>query len=193
MKPRKTSLIALVAWTVTTLTVLASILFIALRWGQLGFELFVQTGIYTHLPTTLAAVAFTWLLAGNLIYLLHTKRLNASNFFTWAGFFLVAFLYLNVLRERFRYGDISYYIEAATNLFKNDPLPSSYFYFPFWATLLAFMVPLGEEAILLTTWILNFLSTLVFYVLLHKVLERYGFSPRLAALVAAVQDDGGGA
>jgi hypothetical protein len=30
---------------------------------------------------------------------------------------------------------------------------------------------------------LNFLSTLAFYFLLHRVLERYGFSPRLAAVV----------
>jgi len=183
MKPNKTSLIAWNLWVGLTVVVLASILFIALRWGQVGFALFIQEGIYTHLPTTLASVAITWLLAGTLVYLLYRGGLNASNLFTWAGFFLVAFLYLNVLRERFRFGDISYYIEAATNLYNNEPLPHFYFYMPFWATLLEFLVPLGEEAILLVAWILNFLSTLAFYFLLHKVLERYGFSPRLAAVV----------
>jgi hypothetical protein len=186
MKPRRTNLIALITWAILTTLILASILFIALRWGQEGFELFIQEGVFTHLPTTLASVAFTWLLAGTLVYLLHTGGLNTSNLFTWAGFYLVAFLYLNVLRERFRYGDISYYIEAATSLYNNEPLPHFYFYLPFWATLLEFLIPLGEEAMLLIAWILNFLSTLAFYILLHKVLERYGFSPRLAALVTTV-------
>ena len=174
---------ALFIWGGITLLVLASILFIGLRWGAEGFEIFVRQGIYTHLPTTLASVAITWLLGGWFIYLLQARKLNASNAFTWIGFFLVAFLYLNVLRERFRFGDISYYIEAATRLFNNQSLPHSYFYPPLWATLIEFLIPLGEDGVLLGAWIFNVISTFAFYFLLHRVLERYGFSPRLAALV----------
>lgn len=185
MKPRSAASFAFYAWTGITLLVLSSIAFIAIRWGQVGFELFIQEGVYTHLPTTLAAVACAWLLAGALAYLLFARRIDARNVYSWVGFFMVAFLYLNVLRERFRFGDISYYIEAAASLYNGQPLPHFYFYLPFWATMLEFLVPLGEEAILLFAWCLNFLSTLAFYFLLHKVLERYGFSPRLAAAVTA--------
>jgi len=174
---------ALLLWGGLTLLVLASILFIGFRWGTEGFAIFIQQGVYTHLPTTLASVAITWLLGGWVLYLLHARRLNASNALTWIGFFLVAFLYLNVLRERFRFGDISYYIEAATNLYQNQPLPHSYFYLPLWATLIEFLIPLGEDGVLLVAWVLNVISTFTFYFLLHRVLERYGFAPRLAALV----------
>lgn len=174
---------ALLVWGSISLLVLASVLLIGLRWGAEGFSIFVQQGVYTHLPTTLASVTITWLLAGWFIYLLHARKINASNIFTWVGFFLVALLYLNVLRERFRFGDISYYIEAATRLSENQPLPDSYFYLPLWATLIEFLIPLGEDGILLVTWLFNVLSTFAFYFLLHRILERYGFSPRLAALV----------
>jgi len=175
--------IALFAWGGITLLILASILFIGLRWGAEGFEIFVRQGIFTHLPTTLASVAITWLLTGWFIYMLQARMLNASNAFTWIGFFLVAFQYLNVLRERFRFGDISYYIEAGTRLVENQPLPHFYFYPPLWATLIELLIPLGEDGVLLVAWILNVISTFAFYFLLHRILERYGFSPRLAALV----------
>ena len=177
---------ALFIWGGVTLLVLANILFIGLRWGAEGFAIFVREGVYTHLPTTLASVVITWLLAGWFIYLLQARKFNASNAFTWIGFFLVAFLYLNILRERFRFGDISYYIEAATQLFKDQSLPHSYFYPPLWATLIEFLIPLGEDGVLLVAWIFNVISTFAFYFLLHRVLERYGFSPRLAALVTTV-------
>ena len=177
------SFLALLAWGIITLLVLSSILFIGLRWGAEGFSIFVQQGVYTHLPTTLAAVAITWLLAGWFAYLLYARKFNATTIFTWTGFFLVALLYLNVLRERYRFGDISYYIEAATKLFNNQPLPDTYFYPPLWATLIELLIPLGEEGVLLVAWILNVISTFAFYFLLHRVLERYGFSPRLAAVV----------
>ena len=183
MQNKRILSITLTSWGGITLLVLGSILFIGLRWGADGFEIFIREWIFTHLPTTLASVAITWLLIGWLLYLLYASKISVSNILTWIGFFLVAFLYLNVLRERFRYGDISYYIKAATRLFNNQPLPNSYFYFPLWATLLEFLVPLGEDRILLVTWIFNVISVFAFYFLLHRVLEHYGFSPRLAALV----------
>jgi hypothetical protein len=181
----RTASIALFAWGGITLLVVASILLIRLRWGAEGFSIFIQEGIYTHLRTTLASVAITWLLAGWFLYLVYSHKINASNALTWIGFFLVAFLYLNILRERFRYGDIDYYIQAATRLYNNQPLQHTYLYPPLWATLLEFIVPLGEEGILLVAWIFNVLAVFVFYFLLHRVLENYGFSARLAAIVTA--------
>lgn len=177
------SLLALLAWGGTTLLVMASILFIGLRWGAEGFAVFIQDWQYTHLPTTLTSVAIAWLLVGLFTYLLTTGKINAGNALTWTGFFLIGLTYLNVLRERFRYGDIDYYIQAATRLFENRPLPDNYLYPPFWATLLNFFIPLGEEGVLLVAWIFNVLAVFAFYFLLHRILERYGFSSRLAALV----------
>ena len=48
-------------------------------------------------------------IAWTLIYLLYAKRVNANNGWSIAGFFLISFVYLNQLSERFRYGDYSYY------------------------------------------------------------------------------------
>lgn len=53
------------------------------------------------------------------------------------------FVYLQILRERFRYGDYHYYLEAATALANGQPLPDTYLYLPLWATLLQFIVSLG--------------------------------------------------
>jgi hypothetical protein len=183
MPDKRTLSTPLAVWGGITLLILSSILLIGLRWGTEGFEIFVRQWIYTHLPTTLASVAITWFLAGVLTYLLAARKINAANALTWAGFFLIGFLYLNVLRERFRYGDIDYYIQSATRLVENRPLPNTYFYPPLWATLLKFILPLGEDGVLLVAWIFNVLAVFAFYFLLHRVLERYGFSPRLAALV----------
>jgi len=177
---------ALILWSMLTALIAASILFIFLRWGWAGFKLFIQLWPLEELPITLASVAFTWLLLGALIYLLYAKRVNPNNGWSVAGFFLIGFIYLNQLSERFRYGDYQYYIEAASNLLQHKPLPDTYLYPPLWATLLQFIVPFGEDNFLLILWIANFISLMLFYVLLHRVLEHYGFSTRLAALVTTL-------
>jgi hypothetical protein len=172
---------ALILWSMLTALMAASILFIFLHWGWAGFKLFIQLWPLEELPITLASVAFTWLLLGGLIYLLYAKRVNANNGWSVAGFSLVGLTYLNLLSERFRYGDYQYYIEAASNLLQHKPLPDTYLYPPLWATLLQFIVPFGEDNFLLILWIANFISLMAFYVLLHRVLEHYGCSTRLAA------------
>jgi hypothetical protein len=128
----------------------------------------------------------TWLLAGFLLWLFFTGTITKETSLKWAGFFLIAFLYLNVLRERVRYGDIDYYTQAAFALTQNIPLPDTYFYPPLWATLLSFLTPLGENGILLFAWIANILSLLFFYLLLIRVLELYQFNPFAAALTSAL-------
>ena len=186
LKNKNPATIALILWSMLTVLIAASILFIILRWQQNGWAPFIQQWPLEELPITLAAVAFSWLLAGALIYLLHAKRVNADNGWSVGGFFLVAFMYLNILSERFRYGDYTYYFEAAADLLKHKPLPNTYLYPPFWATLLQFLVPVGEDNFLLILWIANFISFLIFYVLLLQVLKRYGFSARFAALTATL-------
>ena len=186
MKNKNPFTFALILWSMLTALVAASILFIFLRWGGKGFGLFIQQWPLENLPITLASVTFTWLLLGTLIYLFYAKRVNANNGWSVGGFFLMAFIYLNILSERFRYGDYTYYFEAAADLLKHKPLPDTYLYPPLWATLLQFIVPFGQDNFLLILWIANFLSLLLFYILLYRVLEHYGFSTRFAAIATTL-------
>jgi len=186
MQSRKPFAIALITWAGITLLVITSILFIGLRWGMEGFQKFIQVGDFTHLQTTLASAVITWLLAGSFVYLLFSQKIAKENVITWIGFYLVAFLYVNVLRERYRFGDISYYIDAATRLANNQPLPDTHFYMPLWASLIKFLLPLGEDGILMVLGSLNLLSLFAFYFLLRRVLEHYGFSSPLSAIVTTL-------
>ncbi|MGE5072109.1 MAG: glycosyltransferase family 87 protein [Anaerolineae bacterium] len=177
---------ALIAWAAITLMVAASLLLIGLRQGAAGFAAYIQQPPLINLPVTLSSVGLLWLSAGALLYLLASGRVLASNALSVAGFFVVCWVYLNILSERFRYGDYQYYFDAATRLASGQPLPATYFYPPLWATLTQFLTPLGEDGFFLVLWFLNLFSLLLFYGLLHRALERYGFSARLAALVATL-------
>ena len=177
---------ALIGWGAITALIIAQFFWIYSRHGFAGFSAFMQEAIYTHIPITLASAALTWLLAGFLLWLIFAGKITRETSLSWAGFFLIAFLYLNVLRERVRYGDIDYYTQAAFALVQNTPLPDTYFYPPLWATLLSFLTPLGENGILLIAWIANVLSLLLFYILLQRVLELYQFTPAAAALTSTL-------
>lgn len=177
---------ALKTWVGLTLLVIASLIAIYLRNGTEGLHLFIQQWPLSNLVVTLAATTLTWLLLGALLYLFVHEKINAGNVFMVAGFFLVMFIYLNILRERFRYGDYAYYIEAATALLNKQTLPDTYLYLPLWATLLQFIVPLGDQGILAILWSVNMLALGAFYLLLIRVLERYEFSNRFAVIVAVL-------
>jgi hypothetical protein len=177
--------ISFFVWIAITGLIAASAGWTYSRHGPDGFNYFIQDSPYTLQSITLLSVAITWLLAGFLLWQLQTGKIHTDNSWTWTGFYSVAFLYLNVLRERFRYGDISYYTDAARSLYLNQPLPDTYLYPPLWANLLELLVPLGDEAILVVAWLLNVASMFLFYFLLHRTLERYNFSNRFAALVTA--------
>jgi hypothetical protein len=170
-------------WIGLTILVIASLIAIYLRNGMDGLNLFIQQWPLSNLPVTLASTAITWLLAGALLYLLANEKIHAVNLWLTAGFFLVMFVYLNILRERFRYGDYHYYLEAAAALANGQPLPDTYLYLPLWATLLQFIVPLGDQGVMIVLWILNIIALGAFYFLLIRVLERYGFSNRFAVVV----------
>ena len=178
--------IALSAWAATTLLVAASVLLVYLLRGADGFQILIQTGPLTDLAITLFSVGAAWLLAGFLLFLLSTHRLDKNNALVLGGFFLTAFVYLNLLRERPEYGDVEYYARAALDLYADKHLPPEYFYPPFWANLLELFAPLGESVIFFFAWVLNLFSLLAFYFLLSKVLQRYNFSTRLAFLTTTL-------
>lgn len=177
---------ALWVWAALSLLVAASLSFIYLRLGSEGMGIFIQQPPLINLPVTLASVALVWLSAGVLLYLVQAGAVTAKNVFSVAGFFIVCWTYLNILSERWRYGDYTYYFESAATMYRNEPLHGSYFYPPLWATLTQFLVPAGEDTFFIVLWLLDFVSFAAFYYLLHRVLERYGFGARLAAVVTMV-------
>lgn len=178
--------IAFNSWLALSLLVLASVVAIYLRNGETGLNLFIQQWPLSNLVVTLESVAMTWLCAGALLYMLLKDKVNTANVFLVAGFFIVVLLYLNVLRERFRYGDYQYYLEAATALYNNQTLPDTYLYLPLWATILQFIVPLGDQGMLAILWPVNIIALGAFYILLVRVLEYYGFSERLAVVITVL-------
>jgi hypothetical protein len=174
------------AWIMASVLILLS-LFLAYLWkGADGIGMLISTGPLSKFWLTIFSAIFTWLLAGLLLWLIKNGRIADRNLPTWSGFFIVSFLYINLLRERLNYGDLASYILGATNLYNNEPFDNLYIYPPFWAMLLKPLTPYGENMFLYVTWILNLLMLMAFYFLLHRLLERYGFSARLAAIVVTI-------
>lgn len=173
-------------WVVLTLLVLASLVAIYLRNGMDGLNLFIQEWPLSNLAVTLASTSLTWILAGALLYMLANEKINKDNLWLTAGFFLVMFVYLQILRERFRYGDYHYYLEAATALANGQPLPDTYLYLPLWGTLLRFLVPLGDQGVMIALWTVNVIALGSFYLLLVSVLQRYNFSQHLSIVITVL-------
>ncbi|GAB4540439.1 MAG: hypothetical protein Fur002_07110 [Anaerolineales bacterium] len=173
-----------IIWAVVTALILVQLAVIYLRNGMTGINLFIQQWSLSNLTVTLEATAYTWLAFGALMYLLWRGKINKDNALLLGGMFLIVLLYMNILRERFRYGDYQYYLEAATALYHNQPLPDTYLYLPLWGTLLQFIVPLGDQGMLGILWTANILALGAFYVLLVRVLERYEFTHEWAAGIA---------
>jgi len=182
----RSSRIALSIWAATTLLIAASVLLVYLLRGASGLQVIIQNAPLTDLTITLFSVGAAWLLAGLLLFLLSTNRIDKNNALMWGGFFLTAFVYLNLLRERPEYGDVEYYARAALDLYAGKHLPPEYFYPPFWANLLELFAPFGEGAIFYFAWVLNLFSLFAFYFLLSRVLQRYNFSSRLATLTTVL-------
>lgn len=183
---RRSSRIALWAWAALSLLVAASLVVIYLRLGSEGFGVFIQQPPLINLPVALASVALLWLSAGALLFLLQAGLITSNNLLSLSGFFVVCWVYLNFLSERWRYGDYTYYWESAKTMYANQPLHGSYFYPPLWATLTQYLVPAGQDVFFIVLWLLDFVSFVGLYLLLQKVLERYGFQTRLAAAVTTV-------
>ncbi|MBI3167494.1 MAG: DUF2029 domain-containing protein [Chloroflexi bacterium] len=170
-------------WVAVTFLIAASLFAVYLRNGMTGLALFIQEWPLSNLAVTLASTTLTWLLAGALLTLLTNEKINKDNLWLTTGFFLVMFVYLNILRERFRYGDYHYYLEAATALANGQPIPDTYLYLPLWATLLQFIVSLGDQGVMIVLWAVNVIALTAFYFLLIRILERYGFSHYLSIAI----------
>ena len=176
---------ALWIWGILSALVILSVAVLYAWRGPAGIEAVLRTGHLSNLTVTLASVTVTWLLGGSLLYLLAQGGIDRENLFAIIGFYLVGFVYVGVLRERVDYGDAQHYIRAAQSISAGQPLPPEYVYPPLLATVLGLLVPVGETGMLLALWLSNVVALFIFYGLLLRMLERFGFSPRLAAAAAA--------
>lgn len=158
---------------------------VGLSRGIDGLKLVINTGPVESPAIVGFYVAIAWLLLGSIMLLLDRRVITRQNCLPYVGFYLVAFLYLTILRERLLLGDIADYAQAASNLYYGEPLHSRYLYPPFWAWCLKPLVPFGPSAILVVCVALNYMSLLLFYVLLYQVLRRYSFPRNTAALCVA--------
>ena len=125
-------------------------------------------------------------MVGIFLFMLNSRRIDAGNASTAASFFLVLFVYINILRERTYYGDVQDYLQAAANLSQGASLHPRYLYPPLWATLLQLLLPSGERTVFDLLWVLNIVSLGTFYLLLHRALVRFGFDRRLAAIAGCI-------
>jgi len=189
MNPAKPhSVITRLIWVWAAITILAplSALVVYLWKGSAGLNIILIAGPLSRLQITLSAVVIIWLEAGLFLFLLRSGKLRGANAWTWAGFFLVNLVYVNLLRERLEYGDAYSYIRGAQALIEDKPFGRTYIYPPFWAILLKPIAPLGEKGAVDVLWVLNIPALGLFYFAVTRLLQRYGFAERLAALLVAL-------
>jgi len=173
-------------WVGLTLLISLSILVLVQWKGPHGLDIVLYKGPLSRLQITMSAVVMVWLEAGLFLFLLSSGRIRKDNAFTWAGFFLITLLYINLLRERTDYGDAYSYIRGAQALIDDQPFGRTYIYPPFWAILLKPIAPMGEKGAIDVLWNLNIPALGLFYFLSIRVLDRYGFSERLAAALVTL-------
>jgi hypothetical protein len=173
-------------WTSITVLIPISSIIVMLWKGRSAIDLLLMKGPLSDLSITLSSVTITWLLIGLFLVLLRMGKINQGNIVTWAGLLLVSFLYLNVLRDRLVYGDVMPYLRGADALLHKQSFSHTYIYPPLWAILLIPLVKLGTPSATTVLWVFNILGLCMFYFLSTRILQRYGFSERVSAIVMSV-------
>ena len=144
----------------------------------------ITAGPLSDFRVTVFCVGAAWLLLGVLLFALGRKRWTPERVGYWLAFSVLAGMYLNVVREREVFGDVSDFIYAAQQVVGGQPLHARYLYPPFLATLLAPLVRFGDTTIGLTCLGANMLAVMFMFVLLRRCLMRYGFVDLAATLLA---------
>jgi Glycosyltransferase family 87 len=170
-------------WVVLCLLLLIGNLSFYLLRGPGVFSILIQSGPESRIPLTLASVAIAWLDLGLLLLLLKNTKFRSRHGVVSVCTFVVVLVYLNACRERLVYGDFYNYTDAAIELATAGRLPYAYSYLPFLATILVPFVPYGVPLMAAMLWAANFVSLGIFVVVLSAILQRYGFSARLAPVL----------
>lgn len=146
----------------------------------------LRAGPISDLDVTLTCVVMAWLLLGSLLVCLARSGRDAEAALSAGAAHLVVWLYLNVVRERSQFGDVADYLRAASELAAGAKLHGRYLYPPFFATLLQPLVRYGAATSVLVCLVANFVSLGLLFVLLERVLQRYGFARVTATLATFV-------
>jgi len=142
-------------------------------------------GPYSKAWVTAISVTAVWLLLGSVLVLLERGVLGGRWLLSILLFYLVALLYATFLRERTFFGDAWDYSNAAFDIYHGKPF-QRYTYLPFWACCLRLFVGLGRTGVVGVCVASALLSLMALYWLLVGLLRRFGFSPNLAGLCAAL-------
>jgi hypothetical protein len=140
----------------------------------------VQADALSISAQTLACAALVWAAWGGGVGLLRRRALRDRYGWHIALCGVLLILYVNVLRERAQYADVQDYVRAAFELQAGKPFHIRYLYPPFLATLCQPFLFLGEDGLAALFWAANWAGFALFFLLLAKVLERYGVAPRAA-------------
>jgi hypothetical protein len=143
----------------------------------------IQEGPQSVTALTLASVALTWFSLGAALCLLAIRTIRLRHAFAIVCGFLVAILYINLCRERPHGGDVGFYVQAAEDLASGNHFHPQYIYPPLLATLLEPLLRFGPKVTEGACWVFNILALVGCFGLLTAILQRYGFSQRLSALV----------
>jgi Glycosyltransferase family 87 len=172
---------ALRLWIIITSFVSVSCLALYAFMGSKGLSLLIQEGSYSITEQTFACVIITWVACGVVFIVLKNIRLRSEYGAAIVCSLLLLLLYINILRERIKYGsDVGDYIQAAFDLQGGKPFHGSYIYPPLLATLCQPFLQLGTKGLAATFWFANILSLILFFWLLIAVLIRYGFGRNLS-------------
>ena len=170
------------AWILLTTCFLVGNGAIVLLLGSARLHDLVQEGPLSRLSLTLVSVAIAWLVVGAALFALGNRALRERHWLTVLCAFFVLMLYANILRERLAYADVRDYVLAAHDLAQHTTLHARYLYPPFFATVLAALLPLGDLSVEWICWAANMAALGLFVVLLRSALLRYGFGEWPSAL-----------
>lgn len=167
-------------WWISSSLAVAFVALWMFSFGIDGFYRVIQQGPNSDVYQTLGAVAMLWCALGALSGIFAFKVRETSSRLMWAGSFLILALYVNLCREHIYPGDAVDYIKAAFELNSGEPFHPRYLYPPFFATLLQPLLFLGDRGIYLCLLFANLAAVPLSYVLLKRLLERYGFASNVA-------------
>lgn len=155
-------------------------------WGSqsVSFGKLAVPGPGTNVNSLIAALFLMWMIVGIVLLLAAYKRINSKNLVMIACGCTLSMLYISILREHVSFGDYQDYLAAAKNILNKEPFHERYIYPPLLATFFMILLRLmGEQATIITWFILNHLSLVVFYFSAVLFLMRCGFSVNFASLI----------
>ncbi len=174
---------ALYFWGIVSLFFIINNILIITLCGREFYSVFTQPGSLSDIYITFGSIALVWFSLGAILTLFSNKtfrmKYGIQTIYTW----IIILLYINICRERTFYDDTYDYVFAAFDLIQNKPFNSRYIYLPFLANMLEPFARLGLKFSFGVFWASNIFSLGLFSILLPILLQRYGFSQRLAKLL----------